>query len=126
LAGAETQQWSDVLSKVSVGETTGQQMQDKDGGEQGSYSGVVQSQRRGALVVDALRTVDVLELSFAERRVVAQLLDVEQTSVGPKTDLAQTREILELATDVEVVGIVDDCFGTEGSCELVVLLDATL
>jgi hypothetical protein len=83
LAGAQAQQVSDVLSQVTIGEATGQQVKDEQGREQRSRAWVVEAERRGALVADDRGAVDFLEFGFAQGRVVAQSLNVEKTSVGP-------------------------------------------
>jgi hypothetical protein len=75
---------------------------------------------RGAPVVDGDGFLHVLEGCFADEAVVTDALDVEQTSVGRKADLAQIFEIFDASADGEVACIVDGGFGAEG---LVFLVD---
>jgi hypothetical protein len=63
-----------------------------------------------------------METIFAERAVVAESLNVEQTSVGVKADLPQCGQMVQLAADGEIVGVIDRGFGAERSAFLVVLL----
>lgn len=72
------------------------------------------------------RPLHVLEGGFADEAVVTDALDVEQTSVGRKADLAQFVEIFDASADGEVAGIVDGGFGSKRLSLLVVLLDAGL
>ena len=78
---------------------------------------------RDALVVDDDGSLQVLEGRFADKTVMADALDVEQTSVGGKADLAQVFEIFDASADGEVAGIVDGGFGAEGLVLFVILLD---
>src|SRR5262245_29093566 len=56
---------------------------------------------------------------------MADALDVEQTSVGGKADLAQFLEIFDAPANIEVVGIVDGRFSSKDLSLLVVLFDAS-
>src|SRR3979409_1570603 len=87
---------------------------------------VSEAQRYRALSVDYYRLLQVLERCFADEAVVADALDVKQTPVGRKADLAQFRKIFDAPADVEVTGIVDGRFGSKRLSLLVVLLDAGL
>ena len=55
---------------------------------------------------------------------MADALDVEQTSVGRKADLAQFLKIFEASADREIAGVVDGRFSSKRLSLLVVLLDA--
>ena len=55
---------------------------------------------------------------------MADALDVEQTSVGRKADLAQFLKIFDASADRKIAGIVDGRFGSKRLSLLVVLLDA--
>src|SRR3978361_1421286 len=85
---------------------------------------VSEAQRRRALSIGHDGSLHVLERCFADEAVVADALDVEQTSVGCKADLAQFWEIFDASADVEVAGVVDGGFGSKRLSLLVILLDA--
>ena len=55
----------------------------------------------------------VLEAGFADEAVVTDALDVKQTSVGRKADLAQLFEIFDASADREIAGVVDGSFQFE-------------
>jgi hypothetical protein len=124
LAGNEAQQWSDVLTKILIGESAGQEMEDEQRCEQSAGTGVIEPKGTGALVVDDGRAMYLFEDGFTDRAVVANSLDVEEASVGLKTELPQGGQVLEPSADVEVVGIVDDGLCSKSATLLVVLLDA--
>jgi hypothetical protein len=65
------------------------------------------------LSIDHDWPLQVLERCFADEAVVADALDVKQTPVGGKADLAQFREIFDASADVEVTGVVDGRFGSK-------------
>jgi hypothetical protein len=62
----------------------------------------------------------VLERGLADKAIVTDALDVEQTSVGCKADLAQLSKILDALADTKVAGVVDGCFGAKSLQQLVV------
>jgi hypothetical protein len=55
----------------------------------------------------------ILEGGFADEAVVTDALDVKQTSVGRKADLAQLFEIFDASADGEVAGVIDRRFGSK-------------
>ena len=77
----------------------------------------------GSLTVNRNRSLHLLEGCFPNVAVVAQLLDVEQTSVGSEADLPQARQVLEPFADGKVPGVVDGGLGAQSASFLVVLLD---
>jgi len=52
-----------------------------------------------------------MEVVFAERGVMAESLDVEQTSVGIKADLPQGGKVSQPSSNGEVAGVVDGRLG---------------
>jgi hypothetical protein len=77
------------------------------------HARIGEAQRRRALVIHGDRSLHILEGGFADEAVVTDALDVEQTSVGRKADLAQFREIFDASADGEVAGVVDGGFGAK-------------
>lgn len=86
--------------------------------------GVAEAQRGRTLAVDLPRSLQVLEGIFAQRTVVADLLDLQQPPVGGKSDAAQLGHILQQPPDAEVARVVDGGLAPQGLALLVVLLDA--
>ena len=79
-------------------------------------SAVSESQPGGALVVDDDGVAHGVEVVFTDQAVVAQLFDAQEAPVGGKADLPQGGQIVERATDLVVVGIVDGGFGANLLC----------
>src|SRR5215467_15726468 len=52
-------------------------------------------------------TIAGLERGLADEAIMTDALDVEQTSIGCKADLAQLRKILDAAADTKVACVVD-------------------
>ena len=90
------------------------------------HARISEAQRCRALIVHGDRSLHVLEGGFADEAIVTDALDVKQTSVGRKADLAQLLEIFDASADGEVAGVVDRRFGSKCLSLLVVLLDAGL
>jgi len=90
------------------------------------HAWIGEAQRCRALIVHGDRSLHVLEGGFADEAIVTDALDVKQTSVGRKADLAQLLEIFDASADGEVAGVVDRRFGSKCLSLLVVLLDAGL
>src|SRR5215475_4606492 len=82
---------------------------------------VGKTQRRCALLPDRYWLLHFLECSFADEAIMADALDVEQTSVGCKADLAQLSKILDTAADTKVACVVDGRFGSQCLQQLVIL-----
>jgi hypothetical protein len=61
------------------------------------------------------RVHDLLVGSLADEAVVSDGLDVEETSIGLKANLAQRGEVLQSFADPEVTGIVDGGFSAQGA-----------
>jgi hypothetical protein len=55
----------------------------------------------------------ILERGLADEAIVADALDVKQTSVGCKADLAQLREVFDAPADTKVTRVVDRRFGSK-------------
>ena len=58
-----------------------------------------------------------MESIFAGHWIVAESLDVQETSVGIVADLPQLREILQPLSDAKVAGVVNRRLGTERALE---------
>ncbi len=88
---------ADALLNASAGvaEVTAkplrQQTELQEEAEQGLHSGIGEAQGGGALLVDGEGLIELLERSFVEGAIMAERLDVEETSVGREADLALGR-----------------------------------
>src|SRR3954467_11945933 len=78
-----------AVSKSALDEN--KQQQDM---QQPLHPWISEAQRCRALSIDHDRPLQVLERCFADEAVVADALDVKQTPVGGKADLAQLRGFL--------------------------------
>jgi len=87
---------------------------------------ISEAQRRRALTIHGCGCLQVLERCFADEAVMADALDVEQTSVGRKADLTQVLEIFDASADREVASVVDGRFSSKRLSLLVILLDTGL
>src|SRR5215472_16923975 len=121
LAGLDPQQWSDVLPKVLVAECA----LDKEEKEQ-DVQQTLHTQGGCALLPDRYGLLQVLERGFTDEAIMADALDVEQTSVGCKAELAQFGKVYDASTDTKITRVVDGRFSSKGFPLLVVLLDAGL
>ena len=68
--------------------------------------------------------MDLLERFFSQAAVVAETLDFDQTSVGLKADLPQTRQINQPLAAGEVARIIDGRFRAQRPPFFMVLLEA--
>ncbi len=85
---------------------------------------VAETQGGNALTVEGCGTCDVVERGFADGRVVADSLDVEETSVGVEADLPECGQVVQPFADAEVAGVVDGGLGPERDTFFVILLHA--
>src|SRR6516225_3590001 len=69
------------------------------------------------------RFIDPTKRVFAEAAILADPLDVQETSVGLKADPPQGGEIGQPFADAEVAGVVDRGLGAQGATLLMILLD---
>ena len=115
-----------MLAYILVGKCALDEKEQQQDVQESLHAWVGESQRRHALVIHGDRCLHILEGGFADEAVVTDALDVEQTSVGRKADLAQFREIFDASADGEVAGVIDGGFGAKRLSLLVVLLDAGL
>ncbi len=80
--------------------------------------------RRSSLVADDDGLGDLGEGGLADGGVVADSLDVEETSVGSEADLPECGQVGQPFPDAEIAGVVDGRLGAKGDSFLVVLLHA--
>src|SRR3981081_4728359 len=103
--------WSKMLAYILVGKCALDEKEQQQDVQESLHARIGEAQRRRALVIHGDRSLHVLEGGFADEAVVTDALDVEQTSVGRKADLAQFREIFDASADGEGPRGGDDGFG---------------
>src|SRR5438477_8737553 len=102
-----------MLAQMAVSEGAMDENKQQQDMQQPLHPRVSEAQGCRALSIDHDRPLQVLERCFADEAVVAHALDVKQTSVGRKADLAQFGEIFDAPADVKVTGIVDGRLGSK-------------
>ena len=83
-------QWS---RRVAVGETPRQETEHQQRAEQRLHRHVGEPQAAGPLPIDLDRFIDTAERVFADGTVLADPLDVQETSVGLEADLPQGGQV---------------------------------
>lgn len=114
----------DMLAQIPVGEAPREQTKQEQGGEEHQHSRIPETQGRGALLAHLHRLMNRLKGRFAQAAIMADSLDVQQTSVGVEADLAQGAQVLQPFADGEVSGVINGGLCAQGSTLFVVLLDA--
>src|SRR6187401_3371576 len=102
-----------MLVQMAVGECALHENEQQQDLQQPLHPRISETQSCRALSIHRDGSLQVLNRSFADEAVVADSLDVEQTSVGRKADLAQCMEIFDASADVKVTGVIDGCFGSK-------------
>src|SRR3954463_8091715 len=115
-----------MLAQMAVGKSALNENKQQQDMQQALHPWVSEAQRCRALSIDYDRPLQVLERCFADEAVVADALDVKQTPVGRKADLAQFGKIFDAPADVEVAGVVDGRLSPKRLPLLVILLDPGL
>lgn len=123
LLGSHPPQRRDVFSQIPVGETSRQEAEDQECAQQRQNPEIAEPQGRGPLPIDDLGTMHLGARSVSHPAVMAESLDVQETSVGPKAHLLQGREVVQPSADLEVMRIVDGRLRAQGAPLFVVLLD---
>ena len=98
------------MAQLGIGEALGQITEHHQRREQRQHGRVAEAQAADALALDYLRRGQRAELVVAQRRVVAQLLDVPQTSVGRESHLPQRGEVVRSFPETEIARGVDRQF----------------
>ena len=111
LAGSEAQEWSEVLAQVAVGEPRGQETEDDQGREERLDTILLEAEGGGALAVDHDRLGNLSKGVRAEVAIMADPLDVQETSIGPEADLPQRGQVRQPLADPEVARVVDGGLG---------------
>ena len=94
-----------MLAKILIPEGALDEEEQQQDMQKALHTWVGEAKRCRTLLPDRYWLLHVLERGFADEAIVADALDVEQTSVGCKADLAQFGKILDASADAKVAGI---------------------
>src|SRR5919202_3247898 len=89
----ETQHLGEQGAQFRIGEALELEAEDGQDGQESLNARVAETKCRGALAVDFDRVYQLIESILSNRTVMGDLLDVQQTSVGSKADLPQSRQV---------------------------------
>jgi hypothetical protein len=112
LVWGEAQEGCEQRPQLGVSETAGQKPKSDESIEQGLGVRVGKAQGGYPLAGHQVWLVDLPKSVFAQKAIMADLLDMQKTSVGLEADLPQGWQIIQPFADVKVAGIVDGGFGT--------------
>ena len=87
--------------------------------QEGLDTFVLEAEGGCTLLGDDAGTLNGMKSVFADEAVVADSLDVEQTSVGSKADLPECGKVVKPFADVEVAAVVYRSLCSEGAALLV-------
>src|SRR5579871_2154041 len=113
-----------VIAQVAVGKTSGQQTKHQQCTQERLHGAVREAQGASPLFIDRYRLIEPAEGVLAQGAILADRLDVQQTSVGLEADLPQGGQVHQPLAQAEVARVVDGSLGPQGAAFLVVLLDA--
>ena len=106
-ARGQPEQRRERRAEIVVTPAVGQQPKHHQQAQERLDDGVGEPQGGRSLPLDGHRPGDPGERRFTDRAVVADPLDVQETSVGLKADLPQGGEVRQPSADREVVRVVD-------------------
>jgi hypothetical protein len=86
-------------------------------------AGTIGSANRSALAFHHHWFVNLAKRVFTNHTILAETLDVQETSVGLEADLPQGRKMIQPFVDGEVAHVVDGGLRSQAPTFLVVLLD---
>ena len=109
------QQGSPMVPQIAVGKTPRQQTEHQQRAEQRLHGHVGEAQTAGPLPIDLDRFIDPMERVFADGTVLADPLDVQETSVGLEADPPQGGQVRQPLADAEVARVVDRRLGPQGA-----------
>src|SRR5947208_3479740 len=95
LVRTHAQQGGQLWTKVFGAKSSGHEHKHQQGVQERLDPLLPIAQSRDPLILDLNRLVDLRKRRFPQGTVLADLLDVQQTSVGSKADLPQLRQALQ-------------------------------
>src|SRR5438128_2129757 len=107
----EAQHWRQQGAHFGIGKSSQLQAEHSQDSEERLHTLISEPERRSALAVNFDWFNRLTKRILADRAIVGNLLDVEQTPVSLKADLPQSRQILQSFPNSEVASVVDRRFG---------------
>ncbi len=95
LVGRADEQSRDFLTQVSVGKTLRQETKHQQNGRHRQHQGITETHTADPLAVCFRGVSHLVECVLGDRRIVVELLDVQETSVGGEGHLPQGRQIVQ-------------------------------
>ena len=121
--GLFAQQERILFAQVTIGEPLGEKTKEQQRQEQGQHSRVAETHSAGTPPINFRRLDELAKRRLIEGRVVAELLDVQETSVGVKADLPEGRQVVQPATDAKISCVGDSSLRSQHAAFLVILFD---
>src|SRR5215212_590973 len=122
----DPQEVSQRLAEILVGKSSGLEDELHKDAQKRLDTRIVEAKRRDPLSLDSQRLNDSVQLSLANCTVVADSLNVKETSIGLEAYLPQSGQVVQSFADIEVPSLVDRRLGPQGASFLVVLLDPSV
>src|SRR5688572_305828 len=120
----KAQQLRDQGAHLQIREPSELKTEHYENSQQSLDAGITEAKGGGSLPFDFDGANYLFEGIFANRTIMRDFLDVQQTPVGLKADLPQCGQVLQRLADAEVARVIDGGFRTESLALLVILLDA--
>jgi hypothetical protein len=112
-----------MIPLIAGGETPRQQTEDQQRPERCLHGHIGESQTAGPLPIDLDRFIHPMERVRAHGAVLADPLDVQQTSIGLEAQPPPGGQVGQPLADAEFAWVVDRGLGPQGAALLVILLD---
>ena len=91
----------EMVTQVGAAEAVGEQAEQQQGAPEVMDLWIGEAQAGDALAITTDRAFDRLEGGFGEPAVVTETLELEQSPIGGKADLAQLRQVGQALADAE-------------------------
>src|SRR2546426_1015233 len=124
--GAGVEERADALAQRAIGDAHRRGGEGAQGSEEGHGAWIAPAQGGGALTIVHRGEHDALDGLGGDGAVLRHALEGQQAVVDVPAQCPQARQVAQVATDLEVVGIIEGCLGAERLVELEVLLDASV
>jgi hypothetical protein len=109
-----TQKGGHMLAQRGVAKPLGQEDEQAQRLKQGHHALIAEGQCRGALAVDDLGLVDLIEQRFAKLTILGDALHLQHAAVGGEADGPQSGQVVQAPADGEIAAVVDRGLGAQG------------
>ena len=117
---------ADSIAQGAVGEACRSGDEAAERGEEGDDARVAPAQGRRRLTVVVGGKDDFLDGAGGDGAVLGHAFERQQAVVDVAADGAKVGEVADVATDADIVGVVEGGLGPQGTLELEVLLDSAV